>query len=148
MNGKSVWRQIILLLIMAGAAVFALQWSSQRKPASVAPAGSAAPLTVSVLAQVQGDTLLHDTVEAPAPLSALEALELAAADAVTALGIRDYSIGRLVVSIGDVTAGPEGDWTYTVNGAYVPVGADQYQLADGDRLTFAFGHTPHDSLQH
>ena len=37
------------------------------------------------------------------------------------MATRTYDFGRLVVSIGGVTAGEGGDWTYTVNGEAIEV---------------------------
>ena len=146
MNGKPVYRQVALLAVIALAAVAVLIWSNRDERPPGGPAVEAPSIVVSVRAIVSTDTVLDRTVEGPSPVTALEALELAAAADSLPLGVREYDFGRLVVSIGGVTAGPEGDWTYTVNDDYMPVGAGACSLVTGDRLVFRFGPAPSDSL--
>lgn len=108
------------------------------------PAGPAG-MTLHVTVIAATDTLLQRTLEATGAVSALGALELAAAADSTPVGIRQYDFGKLVVSIGGITAGPDGDWTYTVNETLMPVAAESCQLGQGDRLVFRFGRAPDDS---
>lgn len=105
------------------------------------PAG-ASELTVRVTVRAGLDTLLNRSLTVRGPVSALGALELAAAADSTPVGIRQYDFGKLVVSIGGITAGQDGDWTYRVNDSLMPVAAEACQLGEGDRLEFLFGKPP------
>lgn len=146
MNTKSLWRQVTLLALMVVAAGVALYWSNRPVDETPnAPAGSR-PVSVAVVAHAEVDTLLLVEIDLEPPATALAALEQAARGAGVPLATRTFDFGRLVVTIGDVTAGDAGDWTYTVNGEFMPVGADACFLSDGDRLEFAFGEAPRDSL--
>jgi hypothetical protein len=146
MNGKSVYRQVALLATFALAAAAVLLWSNRADPPAGERAAKTPPIAVSVTAVAGPDTILHRAVEATPPVTALAALEQAAAADSLSLGIREYDFGRLVVSIGGVTAGPDGDWTYTINDDHMPVGAGACLLQAGDRLVFRFGQAATDSL--
>ncbi len=146
MNGKSVYRQVALLAFFALAAVAALLWSNRADPPANDTAVGTPQIPASVLAVAGPDTILNRAVEMTPPVTALAALEQAAAVDSLPLGIREYEFGRLVVSIGGVTAGSEGDWTYTINDEHMPVGAGACMLQAGDRLVFRFGEASPDSL--
>jgi hypothetical protein len=146
MNGKSVYRQVALLATFALAAAAVLLWSNRARPPAGDGAGTASPIAVTVTAAAGPDTILHRAVQLTPPVTALTALEQAAAADSLSLGIREYDFGRLVVSIGGVTAGPDGDWTYTVNDHHMPVGAGACMLQAGDRIVFRFGQAAADSL--
>ena len=146
MNGKSVYRQVLLLAAFVLAAVVALIWSNRGDQSAGQSASDAPDVTAMVQAVAGVDTILSRTVDLSGPVTALAALEQAAARDSLPLGIREYDFGRLVVSIGGVTAGPQGDWTYTVNDEFQSVGAGTCLLQDGDCLTFLFGPPSPDSL--
>lgn len=146
MNGKSVVGQLGILVGLVFFAVGAIVWTNREHqvPADgVSAAGE--PIEVTLVVRTQTDTLLSTSVRDTGVLTALEVLERAADRREIALGIRDYDFGRLVVSIGGITSGPDGDWTYTVNGDLMPVGAGSCVLAAGDVVEFRFGTAP-DSL--
>lgn len=69
-----------------------------------------------------------ETITVPAGASVTEALEGTTYTIVTQNG--DY--GTYVTSINGVDSTDSSGWTYTVNGQEVTVGADEYQLNDGD----------------
>ena len=144
MNGKSVSRQLVLMAGLVVVAVVAILWSGRQGQTERQTTDDFSPLRVSVFAHRDLDTIVWSDVETTRPLSALQALEQAAGRDSIPLGIRAYDFGKLVVSIGVVTAGAAGHWTYKVNGEFVPQAADAYQMANGDRLEFLFGTAPDD----
>ena len=145
MNGKSVMSQSgILLGIMVIAAIAIM--ISNPGPDENEPVIDGPAIEVLVMALADGDTMLAAEPQLPEESSALAALEEAALQHTVPLGIKAYPFGKLVVSIGGVTAGPEGDWTYRVNDTMVPVAANSMHLQDGDRLVFQFGSGDADSL--
>jgi hypothetical protein len=146
MNGKAVSRQLALMVILVVVAIAALIWSGRKSDVEEPVAEGAAPIRVHVMVRTDLDTILNVDMEEPPPVSALAALEAAARSDSLPLGIKEYDFGKLVFSIGGRTAGDDGDWTYKVNGEFMPVAADACQLAEGDRLEFRFGAPPEDSL--
>ena len=139
-------RQLWILLLLVATACAALLVTRGRQQAPGGPAAGPLDLTVDVVVHAGPDTLLHRSLESQGPLSALQALEQTCALAALPVGIRPYDFGKLVVSVGKYTAGPEGYWTYSVNGDLVPMAAEACQLKQGDRLVFRFGRAPDDSL--
>ena len=129
---------------MVAVALVALVLTRRPEVSEVRQAGPPGlSLQVSVISGL--DTLLHRSLTVAGPVSALGALEQAAAADSTPVGIRQYDFGKLVVSIGGITAGSDGDWTYRVNDSLVPVAAEACQLGQGDRLEFRFGKAPDDA---
>ncbi len=53
---------------------------------------------------------------------------------------KEYAgLGTLVEQIGTLENGTDGKyWTYSVNGAFAPVGADVYELKSGDAVEWTF----------
>jgi hypothetical protein len=139
-------RQLWILLFLVATACAALVVTRGRQKAPGGPAATPHDLTVEVVVHADLDTLLHRTLESEGPLSALQALEQTCALAALPVGIRPYDFGKLVVSVGKYTAGPDGYWTYRVNGDLVPMAAEACQLKQGDRLVFRFGRASDDSL--
>lgn len=119
---------------------------SNRAPKDSTPQIEGPAISVLVMAEVDGESVLAAEAHIPDSGTALAALEEAALQQSTPLGIKEYPFGKLVVSIGGVTAGPDGDWTYRVNDTMVPVAANSMHLRDGDRLVFRFGAASTDSL--
>jgi len=147
MNTAAVVRQIALLVVLAAIAVAAIIWSGRDQDSHVPIAHTGRDsLAVVVLAHSETDTVLHTSLILAAPISALGALEQAAARDQIPMGLRDYDFGKLVVSIGGITSGTGEYWTYRLNGEFVPVAAGACMLADGDTLEFRFGDAPIDSL--
>jgi len=138
-------RQSGLLLGIMVIAVIAIIMSNQ-EPDQTTPALDGPAMQVTVMAWADGESVLEATPTLPEGGSALTALEEAALEHAVPLGIKSYPFGQLVVSIGGVTAGPEGDWTYRVNDTMVPLAANSMPLQDGDRLVFQFGSGDADSL--
>lgn len=135
---SSVKRQLLVLAGMVVTACVALWYFGSLEPDQVRKLASGVEVTVHVVVRAQTDTLMAGSLTATSPLSALSALEQEAAKASLAIAIRQYDFGKLVVSIGHYTAGPDGDWSYRVNDSLIPVAAENCQLADGDRLEFRF----------
>jgi len=146
MNGTAVSRQLVLLVVLVVVAIAALIWSGRQSDVEVPVPDPAAPGLVHVMVRTDLDTILNIDLEQTLPVSALAALEAAARQDSLPLAVKEYDFGKLVFSIGGRTAGDDGDWTYKVNGEFVPVAADVCQLAEGDRLEFRFGPAPEDTL--
>ena len=66
--------------------------------------------------------------------NALLALEAASARGEFYYHVTQTSFGPYVDRIGRLLAGGSSGWGFKVNGASTPVGADQVQLRDGDRV--------------
>ena len=146
MNNKPQVRRLATLAVVALAALAAVFWFGQTANEPEIDVIPGDTVGVYVAAVRQTDTVLQRPVQADGALSALAALEQAARSADVPLAVRTYDFGQLVVSIGGITAGDDGHWTYTVNGEFMPVAAGQCVLADGDTLVFHFGRAPADSL--
>ena len=89
-----------------------------------------------VTVRVEGKTR---TLFAPAPqaldaANALEGLRTASTLGEFFVDIRPTSFGPYVAQIGLYPAGGSSGWVYKVNGVSPPVGADQYQLKEGDSV--------------
>ena len=106
---------------------------------------SALGATVSV--RVEGRTLsifgsLETRFEAGA--NPMQALDLASLRGEFYYHVTTTSFGPYVDQIGRHSAGGTNGWVFKVNGALPPVGADQVQLNDGDRVLWywaTFGPT-------
>lgn len=146
MNRKTLTGQSGLLLGIVIIAAIAILWSN--RPLNHHPKqGGQKTVGVLVMAKADGKMVLGAKANIPAGGSALDALEDAAFQQAVPLGIKEYPFGKLVVSIGEYTAGPDGDWTYRVNDTMVPVAANAVTMHEGDRLMFRFGHAEADSLK-
>ena len=143
---KSAARQLGSLVILVAVALLALLYFRSRDQAPKNGSALRAAITVDVVIRIDADTLLHQSLQTVGPLTALSALEQVAGVAKLPVGIRKYDFGRLVVSIGGHTAGPDGDWNYRVNDLLMPVAAEACQLKTGDRLVFRFGKAEGDTL--
>ena len=89
-----------------------------------------------VTVRVEGKTR---TIFAPAPQVMDVADPLAGLRAASTLGeffvdVKVTSFGPYVAQIGLYPAGGPSGWVYKVNGVSPPVGADQYQLKEGDSV--------------
>jgi len=146
MNGRPVYRQLALLTGVVVIALFALWWPNDQE-APVGPAIAEEPtLSVRVRALTPTDTILTRQVEVPAGATARSALEAAALAAGVPVGVQEYEFGVLIVRIGAVAAGSNGDWTYRVNDTMPPLGADACPVQAGDRIDFHFGKRASDSI--
>jgi len=111
--------------------------------ALVAPAAFAARVSV----RVEGRTLsifggLETRFEAGA--NGLQALDAASLRGEFYYHVAQSSFGPYVDQVGRHPAGGTNGWTYKVNGVSPPVGADKYELKDGDRVLWywaTFGPT-------
>lgn len=132
-----------MMAVGASAAIFyAGDLDLQRTPV----ADSGEKIAVSVVAHAGLDTLVNTIVEERAPLTALFALEMAAGKHRLSVGLREYSFGMLVRSIGSYNSGPRGDWTFKVNGEFQKQGAGSTTLRAGDLVTWDFLAQAPDSL--
>ena len=76
--------------------------------------------------------------------NAMQALDAASLRGEFYYHVTQSSFGPYVDQIGRHPAGGSNGWVYKVNGASPPVGADQYELKDGDRVLWywaTFGPT-------
>jgi hypothetical protein len=101
--------------------------------ALLVPAALAARATV----RVEGRTTtifgaLHTPFEAGA--NAMQALDAASVRGEFYYHVATTSFGSYVDQIGRHPAAGTSGWTFKVNGVSAPVGADQVQLRDGDRV--------------
>lgn len=79
-------------------------------------------------------------VTVAAGTTALEMLRAESEKTGFALIEKEYAgLGSLVEEIGDLKNGTDGRyWTYSVNGIFASVGADNYELKPGDAIEWAF----------
>jgi Domain of unknown function (DUF4430) len=106
-----------------------------------------AALAARVSVRVEGRTLsifgaLETRIEAGA--NAMTALDAASLRGEFYYHVTTTSFGPYVDQIGRYPAGGSDGWVFKVNGASPPVGADQVQLQDGDRVLWywaTFGQT-------
>jgi hypothetical protein len=104
-------------------------------------------LAVSVSVRVEGRTQslfgsLENRFEGGS--NAMQALDIASFRGEFYYHVTQSSFGPYVDQIGRHPAGGANGWTYKVNGASPPVGADKYELKDGDRVLWywaTFGPT-------
>ena len=76
--------------------------------------------------------------------NAMQALDVASLRGEFYYHVTQSSFGPYVDQIGRHPAGGTSGWTYKVNGASPPVGADKYELKEGDRVLWywtTFGST-------
>ncbi len=108
---------------------------------TVIPIHQESPAGVHLLVEAGTSTLMDDVVTDLAPgESALTLLkEQAGKDGVRFVAKAYPGMGDLVETIGSFTNGTGGNyWQYTVNGAYVQVGADGYAPKPGDTIAWTF----------
>jgi hypothetical protein len=101
--------------------------------AALVPAALAARVSV----RVEGQTLsLFGALETrfEAGTNAMTALDAASLRGEFYYHVTTTSFGSYVDQIGRYTAGGTNGWVFKVNGASPPVGADQVQLRNGDRV--------------
>ena len=146
MNGKSVYGQVGLLAGIVLLAVTALLWSNRPGAPEPVDASSNATISLLVRAVTPTDTLLARRIEISAGATAQAALEAAAEAEGVVVGFEEFDFGSLIVRIGSVASGADGDWTYEVNDTMPPVGAFACPVQDGDRVDFHFGKKPSDSI--
>ena len=96
-----------------------------------------AALAAQVSVRVEGRTLsifggLESRFEAGG--NALTALDTASLRGEFYYHVTQSSFGPYVDQVGRHPAGGTNGWTYKVNGVSAPVGADKYELKDGDRV--------------
>jgi Domain of unknown function (DUF4430) len=115
-----------LALLAATAAVLAL-----------APLAQAARVTIRVEGFTQ--TIFARAPRAVEAANALEALQDASVAGEFYVHVQQSSFGPYVDQIGLYAGTGSSGWAYKVNGASPPVGADQYQLKDGDTVLWYWG---------
>jgi Domain of unknown function (DUF4430) len=115
-----------LALLAATAAVLAL-----------APLAQAARVTIRVEGFTQ--TIFARAPRAVEAVNALEALQDASVAGEFYVHVQQSSFGPFVDQIGLYPGAGSSGWAYKVNGASPPVGADQYQLKDGDTVLWYWG---------
>jgi hypothetical protein len=103
-------------------------------------------LGASVSVRVEGKTMsIFGAAEPRVPAAnALTALDAASFRGEFYYHLTATSFGPYVDQIGRYSAGGANGWVFKVNGASPPVGADQVQLQDGDRVLWywaTFGAT-------
>jgi hypothetical protein len=107
------------------------------------PAALAARVSVRVEGKTQSIFGSLETRFEAGP-NAMQALDVASLRGEFYYHVAQSSFGPYVDQIGRYAAGGENGWTYKVNGASPPVGADKYELNDGDRVLWywaTFGRT-------
>lgn len=146
MDNIALKRQTGLLILMAvgGFAALFYAMESDVQPAPVAKRGES--IAVSVVAHAGRDTIVNSVVEGRPPVTVLLALEMAAGKHRHSVGIREYSFGKLVKSIGPYVSGRGGDWRFTINGEFQKTGAGSLTLRAGDLVTWSYGAQAADSL--
>jgi hypothetical protein len=106
-----------------------------------------AALGARVSVRVEGKTTtIFGALQTPfeAGTNALQALDAASLRGEFYYHLATTSFGTYVDQIGRHAAGGSSGWVFKVNGASAPVGADQVQLNDGDRVLWywaTFGQT-------
>jgi hypothetical protein len=97
------------------------------------PAASAARVSVRVEGRTQS---IYGALETrfEAGASALQSLDAASLRGEFYYHVTTSSFGSYVDQIGRYPAGGSNGWVFKVNGASPPVGADQVQLKEGDRV--------------
>ena len=144
MSHENLSRRTLLARLAGGLAAFALALTvAACGGAPAADQGAAAPdepqiaVTVEIDATAgEGELTTHD-VELAEGATAYDAL-VAAADDVNA---SDSDYGMYVAGINGLAAGDFGDmsgWMFEVNGEMAEVGCSEYQLADGDVVTWVY----------
>jgi hypothetical protein len=96
-----------------------------------------AALAARVSVRVEGRTLsIFGALETPfeAGANAMTALDTASLRGEFYYHVTTTSFGPYIDQIGRYPAGAANGWVFKVNGASPPVGADQVQLSDGDRV--------------
>lgn len=101
--------------------------------ALLVPAALAARVSVRVEGRTQS---IYGPLETrfEAGANALQALDAASLRGEFYYHLATTSFGQYVDQIGRYSAGGSNGWVFKVNGASPPVGADQVQLQDGDRV--------------
>lgn len=123
----------MLLVVIAGGALYALPLLSGQGVSAPEPRAIAAYVTVEkVLPEVR--------VEIPASTTALELLTSLSEQHGFTLRTKEYvGLGSLVELIGMYENGMDGKyWQYYVNGALAPVGASAYEVHSGDIVVWKF----------
>ncbi len=106
-----------------------------------------AALAARVSVRVEGrNKAIYGALETPleAGANALQALEAASLQGEFYYHVAQSSFGPYVDQIGRFHAAGQSGWTFKVNGASPPVGADKVALRDGDRVLWywaTFGPT-------
>jgi hypothetical protein len=116
-------RSLVLLAVVATAFSFA---------------GLAAAATVHIRVEGKTQTIFGGTEPRVVATNALDALLSTARAAEFYAHVTTTSFGPYVDQIGYYPGAGETGWVFKVNGASPPVGADQVQLKDGDRVLWYF----------
>ena len=104
-------------------------------------------LAARVSVRVEGRSLsIFGSLETPfeAGANAMQALDAASLRGEFYYHVAQSSFGPYVDQIGRHPAGGTNGWVFKVNGVSPPVGADKYELRDGDRVLWywaTFGPT-------
>lgn len=101
----------------------------------------AAVIEVSLVIDDRTGTVQTYPLSLESGSTALDALEQATTENGMTLVVQPSEFGSYIEQIGDVAADPEsGDfWIWYINDSSANVAADQYQLGDGDEVTFRYG---------
>src|SRR3989344_6944886 len=133
MNKRSVWGIVIILALVTGGFAYTQLYSRQ------SPATAETPRTIEVALAI-ADVLPAHRTEITEGATVLELLRMESAAEGFVLSEKEYAgLGILVELLGDFQNGTDGKyWTYTVNGAFAPVGADVYEPRSGDLIEWTF----------
>ena len=145
MSDKNLSRRTFLVRLGGAAAALALAVTvaacggtpaaDQGAPADEAVAQIAVSVTIDATAG-EGERTDFD-LEVPEGATAYDALVATGAD----VNASDSDYGMYVAGIDGVAAGDFGDmsgWMFEVNGEMAEVGCSQYELADGDVVTWTY----------
>jgi len=100
-----------------------------------------AVIEVLLVIDDRSDAVQAYTLDLKPGSTALDALEQVALESDMTVVTIPSEFGSYIERIGDVAADPTAAdfWIWYINGISANVAADQYQLSDGDEVTFRYG---------
>jgi len=138
MSTKTIWRAIgvgaIVVALLLGISVFTTRSEMAQAPAQTTRQTQTATITIEGL-------YADKTVQFSSPKTVLDLLrQLDAEREEVRLVTKEYpGLGVLVESIGGTTNGTNGEyWHYRVNGVLPQVGADKFEINNGDAIEWFF----------
>ena len=105
---------------------------------ALAAVASAEAAVIHIRVEGKTQTIFGGTEPRASASNALEALQSTAQAAEFYAHVTTTSFGPYVDQIGYYPAAGQTGWVFKVNGVSPPVGADQVQLKDGDRVLWYF----------
>ena len=127
-------KKLFLLLLLA---VTISGCGISNNNSSVAPVATVAPLSNATLILDFGGGKVT-TYSSVLAKTAFEALEKVAVENGITMDVKKYDFGMMVNSIAGSENSKDLSWIYYVNGKSPDVGADKYELKDGDKIEWKF----------